>query len=433
MSTRRIALNALSDIIDRGAYANLCLKRAEQGLSERDAKWVSAAVYCTLDHLMMIDRIIASHAKGKLDKTIRNILRLGVCQAKYMNVPDSAACNESVRLAKEVGKGALSGYVNGVMRSVCRDTELPPLPDEPVERLSVEYSWPKWLADELVADYGIAEAEGIMAQQTHDFCIRAQWPYTADELACALNDRGIGFRRGKIDPNAFCLENGFNVEKEPLFTDGKITVQSESAMLVCRAIEPKAGMRILDACCAPGGKTAYMASLAKNGCSITGFELHEHRRELTLNTLKRLNVENAEIVQKDASVYDEVYCGAFDAVLVDAPCSGLGVRGKPDVRYAKTSGMIDALSELQLKILNTCARYVKIGGTLVYSTCTVSRRENIGVWEQFLVENCNYAPGNMENILPHDMRSRAEGGRIQLLPQHDGTEGFFIAKFIRRR
>lgn len=176
-----------------------------------------------------------------------------------------------------------------------------------------------------------------------------------------------------------------------------------------------------------------MASLAENRCSITGFELHEHRRELTLNTLKRLHVENAEIVQKDASVYDEVYCGAFDAVLVDAPCSGLGVRGKPDVRYAKTSGMIDALSELQLKILNICARYVKIGGTLVYSTCTVSRRENIGVWEQFLVENCNYAPGNMENILPHDMRSRAEGGRIQLLPQHDGTEGFFIAKFIRRR
>lgn len=185
-----------------------------------------------------------------------------------MNVPDSAACNESVRLAKEVGKGALSGYVNGVMRSVCRDTELPPLPDEPVERLSVEYSWPRWLADELVADYGIAEAEGIMAQQTHDFCIRAQWPYTADELACALNDRGIGFRRGKIDPNAFCLENGFNVEKEPLFTDGKITVQSESAMLVCRAIEPKAGMRILDACCAPGGKTAYMASLAKTDAAL---------------------------------------------------------------------------------------------------------------------------------------------------------------------
>ena len=118
---------------------------------------------------------------------------------------------------------------------------------------------------------------------------------------------------------------------------------------------------------------------------------------------------------------------------MDAPCSGLGVRGKPDVRYAKTSGMIDALSELQMKILNTCARYVKIGGTLVYSTCTVSRRENIGVWEQFLAENCNYAPGNMENILPHDMQSRAAGGRIQLLPQHDGTEGFFIAKSIRRR
>ncbi len=433
MSTRRVALNALSDIIDNGAYANLCLKKAEQGLCERDAKWVSAAVYCTLDHLMMIDRIIAAHAKGKLDKSIRNILRLGVCQAKYMNVPDSVACNESVRLAKEIGKSALSGYVNGVMRAICRDDGLPPLPNDLAERLSIEYSWPKWLVEELIADYGTDEAKGIMAQRTHDFCIRAQWPYTAVELADALTAKGIEFRRGRIDGNAFCLKKGFNVEQEPLFTEGKITVQSESAMLVCRAVGPKAGMKILDACCAPGGKTAYMASLAENGCGITGFELHEHRRELTLNTLKRLHVDNAEIVQKDAAAYDEAYCGAFDAVLVDAPCSGLGVRGKPDVRYAKTSAMIDDLSGLQLKILNTCARYVKAGGTLVYSTCTVSRRENIGVWERFLAENCNYTPGNIKEILPDDMQSRAENGRIQLLPQHDGTEGFFIAKFIRRR
>ena len=433
MSTRRIALNALSEIIDKGAYANLCLKKAENGLSERDAKWVSAAVYCTLDHLMMIDRIIAMHAKGKQDKAIRNILRLGVCQAKYMNVPDSAACNESVRLAKEIGKGALSGYVNGVMRSVCRCSELPPLPEDITERLSIKYSWPEWLAKELVEDYGAEEAESIMAEQTHDFCIRAQWSYTSNELETELNAKGLNFRHGKIDENAFCLESGFNVEKEPLFTQGKITVQSESAMLVCRAVDPKPGMRILDACCAPGGKTAYMASLAGNNCQITGFELHEHRRELTINTLKRLRVDCADIICRDSSEYDEEFEQAFDAVLVDAPCSGLGVRGKPDVRYAKTSTMVEELSKLQLKILSICSRYVKIGGTLVYSTCTVSRRENREVAERFLSENENYVSGSIKEILPESMQKRAENGMIQLLPQLDGTEGFFIAKFIRRR
>lgn len=433
MNARRAALAALSNIVDNGAYANLCLKKAQQGLDERDARWVSAAVYCTLDHLMMIDRIIALHAKGKLDKTIRNILRLGVCQVKYMSVPNSAACNESVRLAKQVGKGALSGYVNGVMRSICRDDTMPELPNDPIERLSIEYSWPEWLVRELAADYGIETAKELIAEKEHSFSVRAQWPYTSDELEQELIKRNIAFSRGKIDADSFRLENGFNVEQEPLFTNGSITVQSESAMLVCRAVEPKAGMRILDACCAPGGKSAYMASLSKNGCEITGFELHEHRRSLTEKTLERLHVRNANIIQKDAAEFDATFEEKFDAVLVDAPCSGLGVRGKPDVRYAKTSEMIDELSSLQTRILNTCACYVKVGGTLVYSTCTISQRENIAVARRFLDENRNYASGNMATLLSDDMKNRAEGGSIQLLPHLDGTEGFFIAKFIRRR
>lgn len=433
MSTRRAALEALGDIIDNGAYANLRLKKAQRTIDDRDAKWVSAAVYCTLDHLMMIDKIIAAHARGKLDKTIRNILRLGVCQAKYMAVPESAACNESVRLAKEVGKGALAGYVNGVMRSVCRNNVQIELPNDPAERLSVEYSWPLWLVKEIIADHGFDTALQLMAEKDHAFSIRAQWPYNAQMLEAELTKRQLNFRRGSIDANAFCLEKGFNVEKEPLFENGSITVQSESAMLACRAINPKAGMNILDACCAPGGKTAYMASLAGNACKITCFELHEHRCELIKKTLERLNVSSASVVQKDSSEFDAAYVDAFDAVLVDAPCSGLGVRGKPDVRYAKTSGMIDELSALQTRILNACAKYVKPGGTLVYSTCTISRRENNAVAERFLAENCGYGPGNMAELLPENMQSRAGNGCIQLLPQKDDTEGFFIAKFIRRR
>ncbi len=433
MSIRRKALEALSQIIDGGAYANLCLKKAEEGLGERDAKWISAAVYSALDNLMMIDLIIACHAKGKLDKTIRNILRLGVCQARYMLVPESAACNESVKLAKEVGKGALSGYVNGVMRSICRSKDAIELPHDPVERLSIEHSWPKWLVEELCQNYGIEEAEAIISSKEHGFYIRAQWPYSDKELEGELTKRSIGFRRGGIDDNAFYLESGFDVTKEPLFAEGKLTVQSESAMLICRIMEPKADMKILDACCAPGGKTAYMASLAKNMCDITGFDLHEHRKELTEKTLSRLNVTRAKLYTKNSAEYDAGFEKAFDAVLTDVPCSGLGVRGKPDVRYAKTPAIIDELCRIQSGILDTCSRYVKPGGTLVYSTCTVSKKENEDVANAFLRTHAGFEPCDISAFLPESMRDRASGGMIQLLPNRDNTEGFFIAKFIRRR
>lgn len=433
MSTRRVALKALSDIADKGAYANLCLKNAVDGLDERDSKWVVAAVYTTLDNLLLIDHIIAAYAKGKLDKSIKNILRLGVCQAKFMNVPASAACNESVKLAKEIGKGALGGYVNGVMRAVCKSEDLPPLPDEPAKRLSIEHSWPLWLIEEFIANYGITETTDIISGGKHSFTIRSQWPYTAGELEAALKGKGVEYAKGKLCKDAFCLESGFDVEKESLFTDGKITVQSESAMLVCKLLDPRANMKVLDCCCAPGGKTAYMASLMENRGSILGFELHPHRAKLCEKTFKRLHIDCcAGIECKDATEPCDEYVKAFDAVLVDAPCSGLGVRGKPDVRYAKTAEMLDELCGIQRKILDNCSRYVKPGGVLVYSTCTVSKRENECVCQDFLLSHKDFYAADISTYLPDYMHDRIHNGGIQLLPGKDDAEGFYMVKFIRR-
>ena len=433
MSVRRVALEAFLDITDRGAYANLRLKEAESGLSRQDAKWVSAAVYETLDHLLYIDYVLARYAKGRQKPAIRGILRMGVCQAMFMGVPQSAACNESVKLAKEIGKGALAGYVNGVLRAVCRDLDTPPpLPKEARERLSVQYSYTRWLVDLYADAYGEAFTEAMLSAEVRELTIRAQAPYSPEALAETLRARSIPFARGTIVPDAFRLGAGFDPAAEPLFQEGCITVQSESAMLVCRALDPKPGMRVLDACAAPGGKTAYLSMLMENTGRIDAWELHAHRCELTKKTLARLHVKNAEVMQRDAAEEHPECSGMYDAVLLDAPCSGLGVHGKPDARYAKSPAVIGELAALQERLLDRCAQYVKPGGVLVYSTCTISPPENEACARAFLARHGEFEAAHLEAYLPGTLRERAAGGMLQLFPHLDATEGFFLAKFQRR-
>ena len=434
MSVRRIALLALLDITEGGAYANLRLKEAERGLPRQDAKWVSAAVYETLDHLIYIDYVLSRYTKGRQKPAIRGILRMGVCQVMFMGTPPSAACNESVKLAKEIGKGALAGYVNGVLRAVCRDAgQAVPLPENARERLSVQYSYPRWLVDLYADAYGETFTEAMLSAEVRELTIRAQAPYTAEELEAWLAAQKIPYSRGTAVPEAFRLQAGFDIAAEPLFQNGQITVQSESAMLVCRALGARPGMRVLDACAAPGVKTAYLSMLMENAGLIDAWELHAHRCELMKKTLDRLRVKNAEILQRDASKrYPE--CGeAYDAVLLDAPCSGLGVHGKPDARYGKSLAVIQELAALQAQLLDCCASCVKPGGVLVYSTCTISPPENEACARAFLARHGEFDAVGFDACLPEPLRKRAAGGMLQLFPHLDGMEGFFLAKFTRKR
>ena len=434
MNPRRTALSALMEITDKGAYANLTLKAALNGLEERDAKWISAAVYTTLDNLLYIDHIIAGFAKGRLKPEIRGILRLGVCQLMYMDVPDSAACNESVKLAKEIGKGALSGFVNGVMRSICRNRDnLPPLPTEPLQRLSVRYSYPEYIVREYLRMYGEGFTEAMLsASEGRGMTVRAQYPYTAEQLEAELNNRDAEYSRGELCRDAFRLAKGFDVNRELLFTEGRITVQSESAMLTCKALDPAAGMKILDTCAAPGGKSAYIASLTENKSELNAWELHPHRAELMQRTFERLGVK-ASVETKDAAVRCPELIGLYDRILIDAPCSGLGVPGKPDARYAKNDEIIQSICEIQKDILDACADYVKPGGVLLYATCTISERENQKQIDAFMERHPEFEPGDLSGVLPKAMWRRIEGGcMLQLFPHLDGTEGFFIAKLVRR-
>lgn len=429
---RRVALDAILDITERGAYANLCLKEALAGLSERDARFVSALVYTTLDHLLYIDFLIAHFAKGRLQPPIRGILRLGLAQALFMDVPARAACNESVELCKLIGKEKLTGYVNGVLRAVLRSgDDLPPLPKEPVQRLSIKYSWPQWLVAEYLAQYGESFTEALLSAKAPSMTLRAQRPFTTVELEAELQARGLTFTRGALDDNALRLDKGLDIAHDPLFMEGKATVQSESAMLVCRIIEPKPGMRVLDACAAPGGKTAYLSHLMEGQGHIDAWEVHPHRVGLMERTFERLRVENATPYVRDAAAYDPSLVEAYDAVLIDAPCSGLGVFGKPDARYTKSDAIVEGLAQLQRDILHTCSAYVRPGGVLVYATCTISKRENEAQIEAFLAAHDEFKPGDMLALPPH-LQVRAKGGMVQLFPQLDDTEGFFMAKLEKR-
>lgn len=433
MSLRRIALDVLLEITQGGKYANLALKSALKSVEHSDAAWVSALVYETLDRLILIDYIIDAHAKGKMNPKIRGILRLGVCQALFMDTPESAACNETVKLTSEIGKGALKGFVNGVMRNICRTgLDSLKLPDDPIDRLSVKHSYPRWLAEEYYNKYGVEFTEQMLSYRHTGMTIRAQAPYTSAELEESLRTRGLPYMRGNLIPDAFKLERGFDVQNDELFTSGKLTVQSESAMLVCRACEPKRDMYLLDACCAPGGKTAYLSMLMENTGRIDAWEVHPHRAKLAENTLLRLGVKNAVVKVRDASASTDDGDGIYDALLLDVPCSGLGVLGKPDVRYAKSPETLDELSILQYSILSNCCKLVKVGGAIIYATCTVSSRENECVIDRFISEHKDFCAEGLAECVPECLKARVKNSMLQLFPHIDDTEGFFIARIVRK-
>ena len=420
MNPRKRALDALCDVTDRGAYANLRVKQLNRDLPEREAKYAAALVYTTLDHLLTIDYYLSHYTKGSIKPLVRGVLRLGICELLYMRTPAHAAVNESVRLLQESGKSALGGFVNAVLRAVDRERgHLPPFPQDPLKRLSIQYSYPEWIVAEWIASFGERAAEGLLSGRPAAVEVRAQYPFPRDELVRALP---VGAAVGRWDENSLTLERGFDFTSSPLFCEGKFTVMSQSAMLACRALGNVRGLHVLDACAAPGGKSAYLASLFENDLSLTCWELHPHRVELLERTLERLHV-SAEISQKDASAFDPVFLEQYDAVLIDAPCSGLGLLSdKPDIRYAKTDADVNALAELQSRILDACARYVRPGGVLLYATCTISRRENEEQAARFAETHADFKPEPMPLPIEND-------GTLQLLPTLHGTDGFFLTRF----
>lgn len=464
-SSRRLAYEVLKKVTADGAFANLALKQALSGAEPRLASSVTALVYTSLENASYADYLIAHYAKGRVHGSIRNILRIGITELLFMQVPDHAAVNGAAELTRAVGKAGLCGFVNGVLRSIARDNaenRLFPLPEDPAERLSVRFGIPKGLAGEYVEDYGADFAQDMLSSRAHELTVRAQYPFSADALKAELDKLDITYTVGKYDKNALVLDGGVNIAELSLFKEGKLAVQSESAMLSVRALQVREGMRVLDTCAAPGGKSAYLASLMRNTGSITAWELHEHRTELMWAALKRLGVTNCTCETRDASSAAD-NGERYDAVLCDVPCSGLGGGGKPDALIRRTDESIAELADIQLKILLNAADRVKPGGALVYSTCTVSRRENEGNIRRFLEKRPDFAPESLDRLISREYGESCEHGEncehgvscenggpnenaangnaaqkekrgrlgIQLFPNIDGMDGFYIARMIK--
>lgn len=412
MSVRRIALETLISVTEEGAYANLALKSAAARVASSEVRFLYALVYNALEHRAYVEYLLSHYAKRQ-KRAVRNLLLLSVSELLFLNTPTHAVIHSAVELCKSIGKRDSCGLINAILRRLDRErNDLPPLPGDPVLRLSILTGYPQFLLREWVDLYGIDFTEAFVTHPPLGTQVRAQHPCTTERLLSALPVPAV---RGNVDPNCLHLSAGMDVESLPEFLNGQLAVQTEGAMCICRALGAQKGDRILDACAAPGGKTAYLASLLENEAELVAWELHPHRKELLDATLRRLNV-CATTAVTDATVFREEYAESFDRVLLDVPCSGFGLLSdKPDLRYRKTESDIMEIVRVQTAILEACHRYVRQGGTLVYATCTISRRENEDQVQRFLKEHSEFILESEKQYFPHT----------------DGVDGFYHATMKR--
>ena len=434
-TARAAALKILQDV-EEGAFLNLSLKKRLAAVGEQDRRFCARLANTTVENLLRIDYVIDRFTEGKrVHRLIRNILRLGVCQLLFFeSVPESAAVNESVKLCANSAKRQLKGFVNAVLHNIARSKDSIAYPDKQTEfekYLSVYYSYPEWLVRKYIADYGKDFAEAMLSYCRQPVtCIRAnRLKMTPEELDQRLEKFEI--IKGAYAADARYIRNITAIEDLEEYKNGSMTVQGESSMLVVDAAMIEKGDRVIDVCAAPGGKSAYAAQ--KLPGYLFSADLHAHRVQLMDLNFERLGVR-ADTAVVDASVPNPKLYGKFDRVIADVPCSALGLLyRKADIKFSKTEDDTQQLIEVQREILETSSRYVKPGGTLVYSTCTINVHENDENVDEFLKRHPQFAEKDLSEALPNVPKERIRGGRLQLFPHIDGIDGFFIAALERKK
>lgn len=381
--------------VEKGAYSNLSFAGLCSSLDNRDTAFASALFYTALERRLTIDHILKYYSAKPLDALVPEVLaslRLGICQLLYLeSVDDYAAVSQSVELAKALGAPEASGFVNGVLRAFLRaGKKIPPVRGGRGDRLSVAYSCPRWLVKRLLKTYGEEDTLQILKGSLGrpPLFLRANITrITPEELVQELAAEGTE-AAVQADAPGCLLAQSSPVEASEAFQKGLFHVQDKASQYCALAMEAKAGERILDVCAAPGGKSFTIAEEMGSQGQVVALDLHPHRVRLIQEGAKRLGLSIVDAKAGDASVFDSAL-GEFDRVLCDVPCSGFGIiRRKPEIKY-KTPNSVENLPEIQHKILQTSANYVKLGGRLVYSTCTLLPEENGKVVSRFLQE----APG----------------------------------------
>ena len=405
---------------DRAFYTRLC-----EGVTER-------RIY--------LDYILDHYSKTPMKKCkplIRSLLRMGAYQILFMEVRDAAACSEAVSLAKKRGFGRLSGFVNGVLRTLIREKESLPIPDKKdfVKYVSIYYSVPEWLAKLVIEQYGKEKTEKIFSSflEARPLTIRTNLSkITPEELERELKEEGIKVEKGNYLPYAFTIADFNYLGKLPAFRQGKFAVQDESSQLAVEIADIKPEDFVLDVCAAPGGKTFHAADRLHGTGKVLSRDLTEYKTELIEENRDRMHYDNVKVQQWDALEEDDSLLESVDVLLADLPCSGLGIMGrKNDIKYQMTEEQLGELVLLQRRILSVIWKYVKPGGQMIFSTCTINQGENVKN-VQWIEENTPLRLASIEEYLPKNLKNRTGSqGYLQLIPGADTCDGFFISKFKR--
>ena len=437
-SARETALRVLISCRTNGAWADAALKAqlVRDGLDRADAALCSRIVYGVLQNQLLLDHYIGAYCSQRpdhLQPPLLDILRVGAYQILFLDkIPDSAAVNTSVELAKLFKRGQASGLVNAVLRKISQNKQtLPAIPDrDPVRQLSIRYSHPRWLVKRLMALLGREETEAFLAADNGVAPLTVQvnpLKTTAEALTAELEGAGVSAKPHPWVPGCLELSGTGDLTALASFREGKFLVQDGAAHLVTLAAGPKAGDRVLDVCAAPGGKSFSAAMAMGDNGSVMACDLHENKLKRVREGAARLGLASVDTAAADGRQFRPEWENAFDVVLVDAPCSGLGIiRKKPEIRYKKPDELL-TLPVIQTAILDNAARYVRPGGTLVYSTCTILPEENEQVTDAFLAEHPGFAREPFS--LPKPVGETE--GQITFWPQRHDVDGFYICRMRR--
>ena len=441
MNAREISYKVLLDIEKNKNYSNMAINKhfKDIKLSNQDRGLATEIIYGVVENKYYLDYIIDKLSKIKTNKMeiyVKTLLRMGVYQILFLNsISDYAAVNETVNLAKKKNS-KLSGFINGILRNVIRqkDTIGQINIKDDIEYLSVKYSYNKWIIRNWMIHFGkeftidLLEANG----EKPSIYLRVNTlKITRDELIDKLEQQGIKAYKVSQIEEAIKVENLKNIENNSLYKEGLFTIQDISSMLVGKVMNPKENSLVLDICSAPGGKTTHIATLMKNKGKVISRDVYDHKLKLIKATCKRLGLENVEVEDFDGLKLDRDSISKFDYVLADVPCSGLGIiKRKPEIKYKEKEDFRE-LPSIQKKILENASKYLKVGGTLIYSTCTVQDAENMDVINEFLQKNKNFELTPIEDI-NIDLDNQ-EKGYMKIYPNVHGMDGFFISKLTRVR
>ena len=446
VNIRELAVEVLLEILEKDKFSHLVIRDVLQKydyLETRDKAFLKRVTEGTLERKIQIDYVLNSFSKvpvTKMKPFIRTLLRMSVYQILFMDsVPERAVCNEAVKLCKKRSFHNLQGFVNGVLRNIARGKEelvYPDMAKDPVEALSVCYSMPLWLVEKVLKERGLEVTEQMLKAfvSAQPVTLRFSEKLTKemrDELIGQWEKSGVVVKEHPYLSYAYKIENAEGIAGLAGFAEGMTTVQDVSSMLVCEVADIRMGDKVIDVCAAPGGKAIHAAEKLQGTGLVSARDLTEYKVSLIQDNIDRMRLTNCDTLVWDARDIRKEDEQTADVVLADLPCSGLGIMGKKkDIRYHACEQSLEELVSLQREILSSIYRYVKPGGVLIYSTCTINPAENEENVAWF-TKQYPFETESMEAYLPEQLKDEGKSGTLQLLPGVHETDGFFIARLKR--